>query len=79
MTDGARLFGRHRRTLLAVGAILLAGSVGATVPPPEVVGVGPGESRSFAAFASAAIVALAILVLWRGARPMTSIALYQSP
>ena len=78
MTDGARLFGRHRRTLLAVGAILLAGSAGAAVSPPEVVGVGSGESRSFAAFASAAIVALAILpyLLWRGAvRPMTSIAL----
>jgi len=78
MTDGARLFGRHRRTLLAVGAILLAGTAGAFAPPPEIVGADPGESRSFAAFASAAIVALAILpyLLWRGAmRPMTSIVL----
>jgi hypothetical protein len=78
MNDRARLFGRHRRTLLAVGAILLAGSASALAPPPEVLGAAQGESRSFAAFASAAIVALAILpyLIWRGAvRPITSIAL----
>ena len=78
MTVGARLFGRHRRTLLAIGAILLAGGAGAAISPPDVVGVGPGESRSFAAFASAAIVSLAILpyLLWRSAvRPTTSIVL----
>ena len=78
MTVGARLFGRHRRTLLAIGAILLAGGAGATISPPGVVGVSPGESRSFAAFASAAIVSLAILpyLLWRSAvRPTTSIVL----
>jgi hypothetical protein len=61
-----------------VGAVLLAGSAAALAPPPDVIGAGPGESRSFAAFASAAIVALAILpyLLWRGAvRPTTSIVL----
>ena len=78
MSDGARLFGRHRRTWLALGAILLAGSAGALSAPPEAVGGTAGENWSFAALASAAIVALAILpfMVWRGAvRPMTSVAL----
>ena len=68
MTEGARLLGRYRRLWLAVAAALLAGIGAAAVPPP------PGGGRSaFAALASAAIVAFAILpfMLWRRvAQPM---------
>mgnify|MGYP001477601116 CR=1 FL=1 len=77
MTDGARWFGRYRRVWLAVGAATLAGSAAALLPPPEALGGTAGEGRSFAALASAAIVALAILpfMAWRSAtRPMTWVA-----
>jgi hypothetical protein len=72
MTEGARLLGRHRRLWLAVAAALLAGLGAAVAPPP------PGGGRSaFAALASAAIVAFAILpfMLWRRvAQPMVWVA-----
>lgn len=72
MTEGAHLLGRHRRLWLAVAAALLAGLGAAVAPPP------PGGGRSaFAALASAAIVAFAILpfMLWRRvAQPMVWVA-----
>jgi hypothetical protein len=73
MTSGARLLGRHRRTGLAVAAVLLAGIAAALTPPPAAIaGADAGGRWGFAALASAAIVTLAILpfVLWRSsARP----------
>jgi len=68
MTDGARLFGRHRRMWLAVGAVALAGIAAALTPYPAAV-PDAGVRSAFAALASAAIVMLAILpfVVWRSA------------
>ena len=70
MTEGARLFGRHRRMWLAVAAALLAGIAAAVVPMPPAIG---GGRSAFAALASAAIVVIAILpfMVWRrAAQPM---------
>ena len=68
MSEGARLLGRHRRMVFAVGAALLAG-LGAALatPPPGIGGADAGGRSAFAALASAAIVALAILpfMVWR--------------
>ena len=68
MTGGARLLGRHRRTWLAVGAVVLAGIGAALTPFPAAV-PDAGVRSAFAALASAAIVTLAILpfVVWRSA------------
>ena len=78
MTSGARLLGRHGRMWLAVAAVLLAGIAAALAPPPAAGAVAEGEQRwTFAALASAAIVALAILpfLIWRAAaRPTVWIA-----
>ena len=79
MTIGARLFGRHRRTWLAAGAVLLAALAAALVPqPPAVAGAAGSTPWAFAALASAAIVTLAILpfVVWRSAaRPRVWVAM----
>ena len=73
MTNGARLLGRHKRMWLAVVAVLLAGIAAALAHPPAVMAEAEAGSRwTFAALASAAIVALAILpfIVWRSlARP----------
>ncbi len=77
MTTGARWLGRHRRVWLPVAAVLFAGSAAALTPPPAAIG-SPGGSWTFAALASAAIVALAILpfLVWRrAARPAMWVAL----
>jgi hypothetical protein len=68
MTGGARPLGRHRRTWLAVGAVVLAGIGAALTPFPAAV-PDAGVRSAFAALASAAIVTLAILpfVVWRSA------------
>jgi hypothetical protein len=62
MSEGARLFGRNRRMWFAVAAALVAGIAAGLSPSPT----GSGRS-AFAALASAAIVAFAILpfMLWR--------------
>jgi hypothetical protein len=74
MSDGARLLGRHRRILFAVGAALFAGLGAALATPPLAISGADASGRSaFAALASAAIVALAILpfMVWRRvAQPM---------
>jgi hypothetical protein len=75
MTAGARLLGRHKRTWLAAGAVLLAAIAAGLMPPPA-AGADEGR-RAFAALASAAIVTMAILpfLLWRGtARPSAWVA-----
>ena len=72
MRNGARLLGRHRRVSLAAAAVLLAGFAAALAPPPAVVAeVEAGGRWTFAALASAAIVALAILpfIVWRSVAP----------
>ncbi len=71
MSDGAALLRGHRRTWLAVAAVVVAGAGAALAPQPVVVDDAASRS-TFAALASAAIVALAMLPLavWRSrARP----------
>src|SRR5438046_2248180 len=70
MTNGARRLGRHKRVWLAVAAVLLAAIAAALAPSPAAaVEAEAGARWSFAALASAAIVALAILpfVVWHSA------------
>jgi hypothetical protein len=69
MSGGARLLGRHRRTWLTAGAVVLAGIVAGLIPPPSAVAAGDSGRRAFAALASAAVVTLAILpfLVWRSA------------
>ena len=78
MTNGARLLGRHRRMWLAVAAVLLAAIAAALAPPPAALADAEAGGRwTFAALASAAIVALAILpfIVWRSAaRPQIWVA-----
>ena len=71
MIDGAGLLRGHRRTWLAGAAVVLAGVAAALAPQPAVAD-GAASRSTFAALASAAIVALAMLpfAVWRsGARP----------
>jgi TIR domain len=70
MTNGARLLDHHRRTWLAVAAILLAGIAAALTPTPAaVIAAEAGGRWTFPALASAAIVTFAILpfIVWRSA------------
>src|SRR5688572_9990120 len=75
MTNGARLLGRHRRLWVAAGAIGVASIAASLAPPPSVLAdAESGGQSTFAALASAAIVALAVLpfIARRGAvRPQT--------
>lgn len=67
MTAG--LLPGNRRVWLVVAAAGVAGVAAALVPPPSVV-ADDGGRRAFAALASIAVVAVAMLpfVMWRGAR-----------
>jgi hypothetical protein len=69
MSGGAHLLGRHRRTWLAVGAVVLAGLVAALVPPPSAVAAADSGRRAFAALASAAVMTVVMLpfLMWRSA------------
>jgi hypothetical protein len=68
---GAPLTGRQRRVWLAVVAVLLAAVAAVFAPPPPALADAGAGGRSFAALASAAIVALSILpfLASRGATP----------
>ena len=74
MTSGARLR-RHKAVWLAIAAIVVAGILAAAAPPPSgLADTETGAAPTFAALASAAIVALSVLpfiVLRRaGRRPI---------
>lgn len=68
MTSGARVE-RHRRTWLAIAAVVLAAVAAAFTPPPASALAESGGRWTFPALASAAIVTLAILpfIVWRSA------------
>jgi hypothetical protein len=68
MSVGVRWSGRQRRLWLAVAAVAVAGVAALLASPPSAVVDGADGGRAFAALASAAIVALAILpfIIWRG-------------
>ena len=70
MMSGARLLGRHRRVWLAIAAVPLAAIAAALAPPPAGTRRDRnGRRLTFAALASAAIVALSVLpfIVLRGA------------
>jgi hypothetical protein len=69
MTSGARVLERHRRTWLAIAAVLLAAVAAAFTPPPTSALAESGARWIFPSLASAAIVTLAILpfIVWRSA------------
>ncbi len=67
MIGGTRWSGRQRRLTLTIAAVMAAAIAAVLLPPPAALADG-GSGRTFAALASAAIVALSILpfVVWRG-------------
>jgi len=70
MTSGARVLGRQRAVWLAVAAVAVAGIAAAVAPPPPGLAANEaGAASTFAALASAAIVALSVLpfIVLRGA------------
>ena len=69
MTPGGHWSGRQRRQRLALAAVVVAAIAAALAPPPSALADGDASRRAFAALASAAIVALAILpfIVWHGA------------
>ena len=75
MTNGARLSGRQWRVWIAAGCATLAAVAAGFAPLPDVLADTDAGGRWFAAFASAAIVALAFLpfIVRGAARPFVCV------